>query len=341
MKKELKLRYAELQNQILPSLYFGGGTPSVLDIRDIQSLIDEVLKYFDFDRNIEITLEANPDDLDSKFLKELSQTAINRLSIGIQSFDDKDLKLMNRVHNASQAESAIKRAQDFGFENQSIDLIYGSPVSDFKIWKENLHKTIAFQIPHISSYALTIEPKTALNSWMKKKKIPAPKEALQSKEFYYMTEFLKDQGMHHYEISNFAKPGWESRHNSAYWEHREYLGIGPSAHSYNGSNQRSWNIANNSLYIKKISENQQPIEIENLTEKDQFNEMLMIGLRTAKGVNIKQLNTLFSDKILEHYRKEVKKKLKYGQLTIEQDFLKIPEKHWFMADGIASDLFII
>lgn len=341
LKKEIFLRKDELENKNLKSLYFGGGTPSILKVDELKSIIDEVLKYFSFDSDIEITLEANPDDLDRIFLKELARTEINRLSIGTQSFFNEDLLLMNRAHNAGEAESSIKRAQDFGFENISIDLIYGSPTSNFEIWKENLNKTIELQVPHISSYALTVEPKTALNQWIKQNKIAAPKEAEQNKEFYYMSELLRDNGFDHYEISNFGKPGFHSKHNSAYWKYQEYLGIGPSAHSYNGRNERSWNVANNKLYINSLNENVLAKETEILSEKDQFNEMLMIGLRTVWGVDLIRLNEKFSEEILDYFQKEIKKKIEDGVLLIENGHLKIPEKHWFLADGIASDLFLV
>ncbi len=341
MKKEIFLRKDELQNKNLQSLYFGGGTPSILSPDEIHSLIDEVLKYFSFEKNIEITLEANPDDLDKNFLKGLSNSPINRLSIGTQSFFDEDLKLMNRAHNASEAEGSIKRAQDFGFENLSIDLIYGSPTSNLEIWKENLNKTIALEVPHISSYALTVEPKTALENWISKGKVKSPREEEQNREFYYLSDFLKNNGFEHYEVSNFAKPGMYSRHNSAYWKYKEYLGIGPSAHSYNGFDVRSWNVANNQQYIKKLTSNLLAKEEEILSHNDQFNEMIMIGLRTIWGVDLESLRQKFNDEILEHFQKEIQSKLEEGILFIENNHLKIPEKHWFMADGIASDLFII
>ncbi len=340
MRKEIFLRKYELQNKNLQSLYFGGGTPSILSTDEINSLIDEVLKYFSFENDIEITLEANPDDLDKNFLKGLSNTPVNRLSIGTQSFFDEDLKLMNRAHNASEAEGSIKRAQDFGFENLSIDLIYGSPNSGFEIWKENLNKTIALEVPHISSYALTVEPKTALNDWILKGKVANPREEEQNKEFYYLSDFLKDNGFEHYEVSNFAKPGFYSRHNSAYWKYKEYLGIGPSAHSYNGNDIRSWNVANNQQYIKKLNANIPATETEILSQEDQFNEMIMIGLRTIWGVDLESLNNKFSNKILEHFQNEIRQKIN-EEVLIENNHLKIPEKHWFMADGIASDLFIV
>ncbi len=341
MKKEIFLRKDELQNKTLKSLYFGGGTPSLLKVNELNSLMDEVLKYFAFDPDIEITLEANPDDLDAQFLKGLSQSPVNRLSIGTQSFFDNDLKLMNRAHNAGEAEDSIKRAQDFGFENISIDLIYGSPTSNFEVWKENLNKTIELQVPHISSYALTVEPKTALNQWIEQRKVPAPKEAAQHAEFSYMVDFLKDHGFDHYEISNFGKPGFHSRHNSAYWKSKEYLGIGPSAHSFNGWNKRSWNIANNRRYIDALNQNTLAKESEILTEKEQFNEMMMIGLRTMWGVDLQQTEGKFSDYLQEEFQKNIAPKLETGILIIENGHLKIPEKHWFLADGIASDLFIL
>ncbi len=339
IKKEIGLRRDELEVKTLKSLYFGGGTPSILKVDELQSIVDEVLKHFSFDPNIEITLEANPDDLDKNFLKELSKTPFNRLSIGTQSFFDEDLKLMNRAHNSGEAESSIKRAQDFGFENISIDLIYGAPTSNIEIWKQNLAKTIELQVPHVSSYALTIEPKTALHSWISQGKITAPKEAEQHEEFFYMSDFLKDNGFDHYEISNFGKPGFHSKHNSAYWKYQEYLGIGPSAHSYNGRNERSWNIANNQLYINSLNKNALPKETELLTEKDQFNEMLMIGLRTIWGVDLSSLQEKFNSELVEHFQNEIKTKLEDGILAIKNNHLIIPEKHWFLADGIASDLF--
>ncbi|MGE6395771.1 radical SAM family heme chaperone HemW [Chryseobacterium scophthalmum] len=341
MKKEIFFRKDELQNKNLQSLYFGGGTPSVLSADEIKSLIDEVLKHFSFNNDIEITLEANPDDLNSQFLKGLSDSPVNRLSIGTQSFFDEDLKLMNRAHNASEAEGSIKRAQDFGFENLSIDLIYGSPTSNLEIWKENLNKTIALEIPHISSYALTVEPKTALENWVSKGKVANPKEEEQNREFYYMIDFLKDHGFNHYEVSNFAKEDFYSRHNSAYWKYQEYLGIGPSAHSYNGNDVRSWNVANNQQYIKKLNSNILAKETEILSRQDQFNEMIMIGLRTIWGVDLESLNQKFSENILDKFNKEIQHKIEEGILKIENNHLIIPKKHWFMADGIASDLFIV
>lgn len=339
ISKELSLRKDELQNKKLNSLYFGGGTPSLLTADEISRFMDEVRRYFDFAKSIEITLEANPDDLDNNFLQGLSKTGVNRLSIGTQSFHEEDLQLMNRAHSTQQAEGSIKRAQDFGFENLSIDLIYGAPTSNFEIWKQNLQKTVELQVPHVSSYALTVEPKTALNKWILTNKIKAPEENFQNDSFYYMSEFLRQHGFEHYEISNFAKPGFYSRHNSAYWQYREYLGLGPSAHSYNGS-FRSWNVANNMLYMKNLAENILPKETEQLSENDRYNEMLMIGLRTIWGVNLQQLEKDLGEEYLSTLLAESQQKREEGLLVLEDNFLKIPEKHWFLADGIAADLFL-
>ena len=341
LKKEIFLRKDELENRNLRSVYFGGGTPSLLSVDELQSLIDEVLKYFSFDEKIEITLEANPDDLNAEFLKGLANTPFNRLSIGTQSFFNEDLQLMNRAHNAGEAEDSIKRAQDFGFENISIDLIYGSPTSNLGIWKKNLEKTIELQIPHISSYALTVEPKTALNAWISQGKVAAPKETDQHQEFFYMTAFLKENGFDHYEISNFGKPGSHSKHNSAYWKYGEYLGIGPSAHSYNGRNERSWNVANNPQYIQTLTQNKLAKETEILTEKDQYNEMLMIGLRTSWGVDLVSLKEKITAELWNYFQNVIKEKLQSGLVEISENFLRIPEKNWFLADGIASDLFYV
>lgn len=341
IKKEIYLRRDFLQERHLKSLYFGGGTPSLLSIDELNSIIDEVLKFFSFDTDIEVTLEANPDDLDAKFLHGLSKSVVNRLSIGTQSFFDEELKLMNRAHNVSQAEDSIRRSQDYGFHNISIDLIYGSPVSNQAMWKTNLNKAVQLQIPHISSYALTVEPNTALESWISKGRLQPPRDTDQNDAFSFMCEFLMEQGFEHYEISNFAKPGFRSRHNSAYWEYRPYLGIGPSAHSYNGAECRSWNVANNALYIKNLGQDQLPLESEVLSVKDRHNEMLMIGLRTAKGVNMSILKSIVSEDIYKNLLESIQPKLNEGILQLDGDHLKIPEAHWFMADGIAASLFVV
>ncbi|WP_079666866.1 radical SAM family heme chaperone HemW [Soonwooa buanensis] len=339
--KEFSLRHQELENKKIDSLYFGGGTPSILEAKEIGKIIDEANRYFEFNPDMELTLEANPDDLNASFLKEIKNIGINRLSIGTQSFFEDDLKLMNRAHTASEAESSIKRAQDFGLENISVDLIYGSPTSTMEQWKQNLAKIIELQVPHVSSYALTIESKTILDNWINQQKIKSPDEAFQNDAFFYMSEFLKENGFDHYEISNFGKPNFHSKHNSSYWEYKEYLGIGPSAHSYDGKNLRSWNVANNTKYIKSLSENQLPIEREELNENDRYNEMLMIGLRTQKGVDLMRFKNSFSSEMISAFENSIQQKIKDGILKIENNRLIIPEQHWFMADGIAADLFLV
>lgn len=341
MIKEFSLRHHELENKKIDSLYFGGGTPSILQASEIGKIIDEANRYFEFSSDMELTLEANPDDLNAAFLKEIKNIGVNRLSIGTQSFFEDDLILMNRAHSASEAESSIKRAQDFGLENISVDLIYGSPTSTMEQWKQNLAKIIELQVPHVSSYALTIEPKTILDNWISQQKVKSPDEAFQNDAFFYMSEFLKENGFDHYEISNFGKPNFHSKHNSSYWEYKEYLGIGPSAHSYDGKNLRSWNVANNTKYIKSLSENQLPIEREELSEKESYNEMLMIGLRTQKGVDLDKFKNSFSSEMISIFETTIKPKMKEGILNIENNRLIIPEQHWFMADGIAANLFLV
>lgn len=342
MKKELFLRQGELENKLLNSIYFGGGTPSILTVNEIADFFDEIQKYFSFDEKTEITLEANPDDLTPEFLKELKEkTPINRFSIGIQSFLEEDLKLMNRAHTAQEAEKCVKLAQDFGFDNLNIDLIYGIPTASFEQWQKNLQTAIELGIQHISSYALTIEPKTALHQWIKKKPELSPNDEVQSRDFFYMVNFLEQNDFEHYEISNFSKENYHSRHNSSYWLGQPYLGIGPSAHSFNGKNLRSWSIANNIKYIKALTENTLPIEREVLSPENHYNETLMIGLRTAKGVNLSQMEKLFSAEIMINFHQEIAPKIAQGILLIEDHHLKIDKKHWFFADGIAADLFIV
>lgn len=341
IKKELLLRQNELEEKTISSLYFGGGTPSIIGPEAIKGLIGEINKYFDFSSDIEITLEANPDDLTSEFLSEIALSPVNRLSIGTQSFFSKDLELMNRAHSATEAEDSIKRSQDVGLENISIDLIYGSPWSGMDIWVKNIEKTLALGVPHISSYALTVEEKTVLADWIQKGKIGIIQEDLQNEEFAYLSRTLQENGFTHYEISNFAKEGFYSRHNSSYWQARPYLGLGPSAHSYDGKRKRSWNVANNNHYTRDLLEGKLPIEREDLTDFEAYNERIMIGLRTKKGVDVNRLKLDFSLDITTHFDKMARQKESQGLLIQENGFLKIPYKHWFLADGIASDMFLV
>lgn len=339
MKKELQMRAKELENETLKTLYFGGGTPSVLTVEQITELINEVQKYFHFSQEIEITLEANPDDLSKEYLEQLSLSPINRLSIGIQSFHTFDLEMMNRAHTPEQALEAVKNAKSFGFDNISIDLIYGNPTADFEVWKRNLETVVALDIPHISAYALTVEPRTALENWVKRKKVAAPDDEIQQQQFEYMISFLEAHGYQQYEISNFAKPNFHSKHNSAYWQHLPYLGIGPSAHSFDGKNKRSWNIANNPKYIQTLEKEILPSESELLSMEDAYNERMMIGLRTAMGVDIEQIYTYFPETIVRYFEKKKAEKIRFGELVEREGRLCIPKGKWFFADGIAADMF--
>ena len=340
ISQELQVRYSELEISQLPSVYFGGGTPSILEPDEIQKLLDDVSRFYSIGETTELTLEANPDDLDANFLKGIVKAGINRLSIGTQSFDDRDLQMMNRAHHAEQAESSIKRAQDAGIENISIDLIYGSPTSDFEVWKQNLQKTIELQVPHVSSYALTVEPKTALNTLIQKGKIEAPKDEVAEAHFQILVETLEKNGFIHYELSNFGKENYFSKNNSAYWLGKKYIGIGPSAHSYDGIS-RGWNVANNALYLKAIQQNQLPNEKEILSTADRYNEYIMTGLRTIWGVALDRIEREFGLDYLDYLIKQSEKFVKDELLAIENNILKPTSKGKFLTDGIASDLFYI
>lgn len=337
--KELILRQHEIE-QPLETIYFGGGTPSVLNETELGQIFDQIQRLFDIVPNAEITIETNPDDLNQQKINQLKQLPINRFSIGIQSFFDQDLKLMNRVHSAQQAESSIKRTQDAGFEKITIDLIYGSPTTTDDMWKTNLQKAIELRVPHVSSYALTIEPKTILKHQIAKGMVKIISEERQQRQFEMLTSTLTQNGFEHYEISNFAKPGFHSRHNSAYWKGKHYIGIGPSAHSYDGKS-RSWNVANNIQYIKEIFQNKIPSEQELLTEKDVLNELTMIGLRTVYGIDLYQIQQIVSVEIYTEWFKEVDKFISEGKILQKDEKLFLNPDCRFFADGIASDLFIV
>jgi len=291
LKKEIELQKNYLQGETIETIYFGGGTPSVLGSDEIQALIDTITGLHTVSSTAEITLEANPDDLNKAKLQSLVQTPVNRFSIGIQSFFDEDLAWMNRAHRADEAEAAVKRAQDMGFENLTADLIYGYPLlTDIK-WKHNLNRVFELGIPHVSSYSMTVEAGTALASFISKKKQPAMNEQQSAEQFNLLMEAMQLNGFEHYEISNFCKPGQYSKHNSNYWKGVKYLGIGPSAHSYNGET-RQWNVANNAKYIQAIEKDKVPAETELLTETNRLNEYIMTSLRTIWGLDLDKLNTI-------------------------------------------------
>ena len=339
LAKEIELRKGESQYEIIETIYFGGGTPSVLTIDDIRFLINSVYEHYQVVGNPEITLEANPDDLDNEIIIQYANSPINRLSIGVQSFFEDDLQLMNRAHNSAEAKKCLEFATQH-FDNISIDLIYGMPNMSNEKWLQNIETALSFNIPHISSYALTVEPKTALHKMIKSGSIPTLDDDLAQQHFHILIDKLQENGFVHYELSNFGKPDYFSKNNTAYWLGKKYIGIGPSAHSYNGES-RSWNIANNSLYLKAIAENKLPSETEILSKTDQYNEYIMTGLRTIWGVSLVRIETEFGTKYLEYLYQQAEKYISDNLLEIENNVLKTTKKGKFLSDGIASDLFLL
>ena len=337
--KEIQMRKSEFENQEVETIYFGGGTPSVLTSEEINFLIAEVYKNYSVSENPEITLEANPDDLSSERIIELSDSKINRLSIGIQSFFEDDLQMMNRAHNSAEAKKCLEEATKY-FDNISLDLIYGIPGMSNEKWKQNIETALSFGIPHISSYALTVEPKTALNKLIQTGKIAAPKDEVAQEHFAILVEMLEANDFIHYELSNFGKSTYFSKNNSAYWLGKKYIGIGPSAHSYDGIS-RSWNVSNNSLYLKSIGDDKLPNEIEILSITDRYNEYIMTGLRTIWGVSLEKVETEFGDEYLRYLNKQAQKFLDDDLVFIENNILKPTPKGKFLTDGIASDLFYL
>jgi oxygen-independent coproporphyrinogen III oxidase len=337
--KEIKLRKSEFKNEIVETIYFGGGTPSILSIKDIRLLMDAVFQNYTVIENPEITIEANPDDLSKDVIIELSKNHVNRLSIGIQSFFEDDLKMMNRAHNAEEARECLEFASHY-FDNITIDLIYGIPEMSNEKWLQNIETALSFGIPHISSYALTVEPKTALHNFIQKGIIPQPDDEVASIHFDLLVEKLEENGFIHYELSNFGKEGYFSKNNSAYWLGKKYIGIGPSAHSYDGT-QRGWNVSNNSLYLKSIREDKLPIETEILTKTDQYNEYIMIGLRTIWGISLARIETEFGISYLEHLNRQAAYYIEEHLLFIDGNILRTTKKGKFLSDGIASDLFLL
>lgn len=338
MFAEMDLHANFLADKNLSSVYFGGGTPSLLEEVDLGKFIEKTHQLFEVADDAEITLEANPDDLTAEKLRFYKNIGINRLSIGTQSFFDDELILMNRSHRAQQAISAVKRAQDAGLENITIDLIFGMPKSTLSKWKENIETAISLEVPHFSAYSLTTEPKTALHKMVENGSVILPTEAESLAQYRALCDTAKTHGFMHYELSNYGKPGFESRHNTSYWNGTPYLGIGPSAHSFDGEN-RQWNVANNTVYAKYISAKKDWFERENISEKDRFNEMVMTGLRTAKGVNIHQIENLFGAKIADQLLADAAAKMECGKLQFHENQLTIPEEYWMLSDGIIADLF--
>ncbi|NJB71058.1 oxygen-independent coproporphyrinogen-3 oxidase [Saonia flava] len=342
--RELQLRKNENKDTI-ETIYFGGGTPSVLEIGELKAILETIYKNYKVIDNPEITLEANPDDLISvkersgTIFKDYRTIGINRLSIGIQSFFEEDLLLMNRAHNAKEAESCLIEATRY-FDNISIDLIYGMPNMSNEKWISNIEKALSFNIPHISSYALTVEPKTALADFIKKGKIKPIDDEIASAHFSILVDKLTKADYICYEVSNFGKPDFFSKHNTSYWQGKRYLGIGPSAHSFDGQ-RRGWNIRNNAKYIKSIMEGVLPIEVEKLSIADQYNEYVMTGLRTIWGVSLPKIELDFGKEYRQYLVKEAQRHIVGQLLYIDNDTLLVTKKGKFLTDGIASDLFYV
>jgi oxygen-independent coproporphyrinogen-3 oxidase len=335
---ELMLRKNEI-SETVETIYFGGGTPSLLTIVEIQFLIHTIQQNFEVTELPEITLEANPDDLTEEKILELADSPINRLSIGIQSFFEDDLKFMNRSHSASESKDCLSVANRH-FENITIDLIYGVPNMSIDKWTENLQIALDFGVNHISSYALTVEPKTALDLFIKSGKFPPLDEQLASDHFDILVEETKKNGLVHYEISNFGKPNYYSKHNTSYWQGKQYLGVGPSAHSFKGK-ERSWNVSNNAKYIKSIQDKILPREVEILSINDQFNEYVMTGLRTIWGVSLDKVEQEYGETYKIHLINGVEGYERMGLLEINNNIVIATKKGKFLVDGIASELFMV
>ncbi len=338
--KELNLRQDYLTDKRVNTIYFGGGTPSLLQIDEINRILQSIGNYFQLDADVETTLEANPDDCSADYLKALkSETPVNRLSMGVQSFFDDDLKYLHRVHQGDDARRAIETALKNGFKNMSIDLIYGIPGLTPEKWKQNLEIFFGYDIPHLSSYALTVEPKTALQILISKNRLKNTKEEEIVKHFKILSEETQKHGFVHYEISNFAKPGFYSRHNSIYWLGGHYLGLGPSSHSFNGSS-RQWNVANMKQYLESDTVDKIVQEKEILTDEQRYNEYIMTSLRTSWGCDAEHIQNVFGKKYVRLFREGIQKYLRKGQLIQQGSRFMLTEAAKLFADGIAADLFV-
>jgi len=340
IKKEIVLRKNYLQGEDVETVYLGGGTPSILPHAALMDIFSELAKYFTISKDAEITLEANPDDLSFKKIQELVSTPVNRLSVGIQSFFDIDLKFLNRIHTAADAERCVHQLQEMGFTNITIDLIYGIQTLSNEQWGKNIDKAFQLKVNHISSYSLTVEPKTVFASMIQKKSIPNVDDVKSAEQFEILMDRMLANGFLHYEISNFCKEGFYSKHNSSYWLGKSYLGLGPSAHSYNGI-ERQWNVKSNSKYISSLGGGVVPLENEILTTYQKYNEYILTSLRTMWGVDEKKIESDFSKDVYERYLKSVIEKINEGYVEKEAGRLTLTRKGKLYADKISSDLFII
>lgn len=335
--KELSFRLNSTNWKEIESIYFGGGTPSLLQPHEINQILELIDRHFPI-QNAEITLEANPDDLSRAYLKEIKEVGVNRLSIGIQSFHDEDLQWMNRSHDSKQAEACLKHAAELGFLRLNLDLIFGYPLLSDEKWEENIRKALSFPINHLSTYSMTVEDRTALSHAIKTKKTAPMEEGQAERQYRFIMNYLRERGWKHYEVSNFSLENYESKHNSSYWEGKEYLGIGPSAHGYIG-NERYWNIANNAQYIRGWEEDKPMEERETLSFKDRHNEYLMTRLRTAKGFSTEEFETLFGKSALNEVRRQINQSglTQYFETTDKQ--MKMSQEGFLIADFVISHLF--
>ncbi|MBX3163136.1 MAG: radical SAM family heme chaperone HemW [Bacteroidetes bacterium] len=335
--KELDLRHTYLSDKNIDSIYFGGGTPSLLSVNELESIFERLSSYFSWNKSTEITLEANPDDITEEALSDWKKTGINRLSIGLQSFNDEELTWFNRAHTAKQSLASVSMAQDKGFDNITIDLIYGSKFQTLSSWEKTLQQAIDLNTQHISAYNLTIENKTALGVNYAKGKEPAVNEDLSSRQFLMLIQHLQRAEFVQYEISNFGKPNFFAKHNSNYWLQKNYLGLGASAHSFNGVS-RQWNVKNNALYIKALNHNSTFFEREELLLQDRYNEYVLTRLRTIWGCDVKEIEKLFGKNLRDYFEKKAVNK--QHDIKEYKGIFTLTELGKLRADGIAADLFI-
>ncbi|MCB0805746.1 MAG: radical SAM family heme chaperone HemW [Bacteroidales bacterium] len=336
---EIQLQKKYLSGETTGTIYFGGGTPSLLSQDELQSIIDKLHETYDIEDEVEITLEANPDDLHSGKIKELKNTGINRLSIGIQSFFPEDLHYLNRVHSDQQAMDCIKRSQDAGFTNISIDLIYGIPGLNDEKWLQNLATFRSFNLPHLSAYGLTVEPKTPLEVMIRKNRMQDVDDNQIAGQFRILMEFAENNGMEHYEISNFCQPGQYSQHNTNYWFGKKYLGLGPSAHSFD-TQSRQWNVAGVRKYCDSLYSGIVPFETETLSDEQKFNEYVMLSIRTMWGIQLDYIQKNFGSMQVDQFKKATLKLIREGYLKKENKSILLSKEGKLFADRITSDLFI-
>lgn len=337
--KEAEAEKAYLAGETVHTVYFGGGTPSLLNIAELDLTLENLRKFYPVAPDAEITLEANPDDVSKEKAAAWKRVGINRLSIGIQSFYEEELRWMNRAHNADQAKACIENSYAAGIDNLSIDLIYGSPLLSDDMWEQNVQTAIGYGIKHLSCYALTVEEKTPLHKNIVLNKTVDVDSDGQARQFLRLMQWLRRAGYEHYEVSNFSRPGYRSRHNSSYWKGISYLGLGPSAHSFNGK-ERRWNVANNNLYIKSINEGTPQREVEVLTTEQQLNETIMISLRTMEGIDLQKIETLWGEKEKHRLESDLSKYIRSGLVTVTDQHAKLTDEGMLRADGIAADLFV-